>query len=69
VPPQTTIAPSKSRLIARYIMSGGCSKRPISKDRAGAIADLRQALQKSEPEYHKELREQINKALHQLLQP
>jgi hypothetical protein len=42
-------------------------KATYLKDRVGAIADLRQALEKSEPEYHKELREQINVDLRRLL--
>jgi hypothetical protein len=64
VPPQTTITPDSKIYYER-----GLFKATYLRDQAGAIADLRQALQKSEPEYHKELREQINKALHQLLQP
>jgi hypothetical protein len=45
----------------------GMFKATYLRDRAGAIADLRQALEKSEPEYHKELREQINVDLRRLL--
>jgi hypothetical protein len=42
-------------------------KATYLKDRVGAIADLRQALEKSEPEYYRELREQINVDLRRLL--
>jgi hypothetical protein len=45
----------------------GMFKATYLRDRVGAIADLRQALEKSEPEYHKELREQINVDLRRLL--